>query len=296
MILMRVLGEPEYPITSGLLDLIPPGVRALQIRSQPIAAHLPRISRIGRGIRYVPTQGRRFFIDLDGSLNAYLAKFKKKARYTIKRTIRIFAEFSGDSVQWQEYSHPAQMPEFRALAIKVSRKSYQHRQLRAGLDDSPSYWDEIVSCAADDRMRGHILFSRGTPVAYSLCRAFSDVLVCEKVGFDPAYAAYSPGLVLFYLVLQRLFSGDRFRCFDLGPGEYPYKARFATASIFTAEIYYFPFTYRNAWLVGVHTGFNVAEDLLKSILSSMELKRALKKVLRRGLLGLFDPRVAIRRP
>ena len=61
MSLLRPLGQPPYPLEPSLFDLLPEGVRALHICSQTIATKLPRVSRLGRGICYVPLQGTRYF-------------------------------------------------------------------------------------------------------------------------------------------------------------------------------------------------------------------------------------------
>jgi hypothetical protein len=55
------------------------------------------VSRLSRGICYVPSQGKRFLIDLNGSFEAYLGKFRKKTRYTMRRKLRVFSQHSDRS-------------------------------------------------------------------------------------------------------------------------------------------------------------------------------------------------------
>lgn len=279
--LVQPIGQPPYPVTRSLINLLPKGFRAVRLPSQPITAELPRISRRAAGICYVAVQGKRFFIDLGGSYENYLKKFSNKTRSTMRRKIRKLSETCGGSVGWKEFRYPMEMAEFRRLATEVSAKTYQHRQLRAGIDASPIYWAEIARCATADCIRGYILFNRETPIAYSLCRAFGDNLVSEILGFDPTYAAYSPGTALLHLMLQRLFGNNRFKRFDLGPGEYSYKENLATGSLDTADLYWFPWNVRNILLIGAHGGIEAAQDWLKSVLTFLGLKEALKKRVRR---------------
>ena len=140
MTLLRPLHQPPYPLTPSLFDVLPEGVRALHICSQAISAKLPRVSRFGRGICYVPVQGKRFFIELTGSFEAYLGKFSRKTRKKMRRRICLFTEASNGGVQWREYCDAMDIAEFHSLASEISRKTYQHRWLRASL----SFREQIV--------------------------------------------------------------------------------------------------------------------------------------------------------
>jgi hypothetical protein len=282
MTLLRALGQPPYPVEPSLLDLLPEGVRALHICSQTITAKLPRVSRFGQGICYVPNQGTRCFIDLNGSFEAYLGKFKKKSRYKIRRELRRFTHASNASVPWREFCCAKDMAEFHTLASKVSAKTYQHRLLRAGLDPSPSFREELFRDAIGNRVRGYILFYQQTPVAYMFCRARCGDLVLEKIGFDPSFAAYSPGLVLFWFSLQRLFAGDEFRLFDLGGVASPYKAHLATGSLKIADIYCFPLNFHNLALVFMHSAVVAAANLFRSPLEILGIAQHLKTMIRHG--------------
>ena len=282
MTLVGPLGRRPYPLTPSLFDRLPEGVRALHISSQTISAKLPRVSRLGRGICYVPLQGRRFFIDLDGSFETYLSKFSAKTRNTMRRKIRRFTQSSNGSAL-REFRYAKDMAEFHSLACEVSGKGYQHRLLRAGIDPSPSYREGLVRGAMEGHLRGYILFHDQKPIAYMFCQGRCGDLVVDKMGFDPLFAADSPGLVLLCLALQRLFAGDEFRRLDLGEGEYPYKAHLATGSVEVAEIYCFPWNLRNAAFVATHSAVAEAASLLRSTLQGLGIAEGLKKTIRYGI-------------
>jgi Acetyltransferase (GNAT) domain len=283
MALVRPLGQPPYPLTPSLFRLLPEGVRALHISSQTISAKLPRISRLGREICYVPMQGTRFFVDLNGSFEAYLGKFNNKTRYTMRRKMRRFTEACNGAVAWQEFRCAKDMAEFHGLASGVSRKSYQHRLLRAGIDISSSFREEMVRGAIEGQSRGYILFRQQTPIAYMFCQARCGDLIVGQMGFDPAFAADSPGSILMWLMLERLFAGGEFRRLDLGEGEYPYKAHLATGSCEVAEIYCFRWNFRNAALVLMHSAVAGAASLLRSALEVLGVAQRLKKMIRYGI-------------
>jgi CelD/BcsL family acetyltransferase involved in cellulose biosynthesis len=280
LILQRPLGEPPYPLEPSLFEQLPDDVRGLHICSQPISAKQPRVSRLGRGIRYVPLQGRRFFIDLNGSFEAYLGKFRERSRHYMKRNVRRFARSCGGSVLWREFRDATDMAEFHSLASEVSRKTYQHRLLRSGIDTSSSFREEMVRGAVAGHVRGYILFRQQTPIAYMFCQARGSDLVFEKTGFDPSLAAHSPGFVLLWFALQRLFADREFRRFDFGEGEYPHKEHMATDSVDVAEIYCFPWNFRNVALVVMHSAVVTAAHLLTSTLNILGIGQRLKKMIR----------------
>lgn len=284
--LRRPLGQPPYPLDPSLLDLLPEGVRALHIGSQAISAQLPRVWRLGRGICYVPLQGKRFFIDLNRSFEAYLAKFSGKSRTEMRRNVRRFARACTGSALWREFRDATGVADFHSLASEVSRKTYQHRLLRSGIDTSPSFREELIHSAIMGHLRGYILFHQQTPIAFMLCRARGGDLVFEKGGFDPSFAEHSPGFVLLWFALQRLFSDSEFRRLDFGEGAYPYKEYLATGSLEVAEIYCFPWHWRNAALVVVHSAVAGAANLLRSVLEILGVAQRLKKMTRHGIGGV----------
>lgn len=68
-------------------------------------------------------------------------------------------------MEWREFCSASDMTEFHRLASEVSTKSYQHRLLRAGIDGSLTFRENIIRDALEDRVRRYILFHRVVPIA-----------------------------------------------------------------------------------------------------------------------------------
>ncbi|HKX31442.1 MAG TPA: GNAT family N-acetyltransferase, partial [Blastocatellia bacterium] len=96
-------------------------------------------------------------------------------------------------------------------------------------------------------------------------------------GYDQQYARWSPGTILDYLSIERLFADHRFRLLDLGEGDYEYKRFFSTASIRCADIYYFRDTFRNLSLLRLHSGWNAMLKMGSQSLEKLHLKARLKR-------------------
>lgn len=277
----RVPATPPGDAHDGLPEL-PSGVDAAVICSCAIQMPLPRLGACGRLLRYVPRQYHRYHIDLaSGTFDDYLRRYSSKTRATLIRKVRKLAEANGGSLDWREYRTPDELAEFLPVARVVSAKSYQERLLASGLPATATYTETLSALAASDAVRGYLLFLKGAPIAYVQCSAVGDVLLYMHVGYDPAYARWSPGTVLQYAIVQRLFADQRFRVFDFTEGEGDHKAFFSTGSTLCADIYYFRRSVRNVSLVYLHALLSHASRRAAAGLDKIGLKHAVKQAVRR---------------
>lgn len=60
------------------------------------------------------------------------------------------------------------------------------------------------------------------PLSYLICLQGKDVMYGVETTYNPKYAAYSPGIVLFYRFIENLFTQAGIKEFDLGRGEEQY--------------------------------------------------------------------------
>src|SRR5205085_5092880 len=79
-----VFSRPFYELTSDPdcpappFDVVDCRVRAARVLAHPIESALPRIRCQAGAIRYVPSQYKRYHIDIEGSFAKYLEKFRGK--------------------------------------------------------------------------------------------------------------------------------------------------------------------------------------------------------------------------
>jgi CelD/BcsL family acetyltransferase involved in cellulose biosynthesis len=254
---------------------------AFVVRSFPAEKALPRISFAGNLICYVPIQYQRYFIVFENTFRDYLSKFSAKSRSTLKRKIQKFRAHSGGTLDWRQYRAPAEMEEFYLLADALSKKTYQERLLREGFADSAPPKDLIASLAQCDAVRGYLLFYDGQAVAYVFCPCHAKTILYSAVGFDPAYRQFSPGDVLLYLLIEKLFEEREFRFLDFGEGEAWYKSFFSTGSARCARIYCFPMTFANVVAVVLHTLSQALSTVVGATLDAVNLRSKIRGLLRR---------------
>lgn len=212
---------PDMPVDDDALDgyriLSAPrdGLKALQAR-------LPGYA-LGGFQSY-----RRYYIDMAGSYEDYLARFSGKTRSTLRRKAKKLAKESGGKLDISEYRSPAEIADYLDAALPLSRRTYQARLLDAGLPDTLEAREEMMEQAERDALRCYILRLHGEPIAYLHLPVSGDTLVYAWLGYGAEHAHLSPGTVLQMAALELLFAEQRYRRFDFTEGEGAHKAMFGT--------------------------------------------------------------------
>lgn len=250
------------------------------IRSFPISGSLPRLSRTATHIRYIPRQYDRHFIELRGSFQDYLAKHSAKSRKNLARQVRTLANAARGELAVREYRSTTEMRQFHRLAIELSLSTYQQRLFNEGLASYVVSEDELALLAEADGVRGYMLFLSEKPIAYVYAPCFPGTLLYQLIGYDPSYQKYSPGTVLLYLLIQRLFSEQEFEYMDFGEGYSWYKNFFSTGSSRCARVYYLAQTPGNFVAIALHIFWNSLTDSIGWALARLRVRSKLRTLLR----------------
>jgi hypothetical protein len=248
---------------------------------QPVDRDLPRLSWVPPCIRYVPSHEERYWISLAGSFDAYLQKFSAKTRNTFRRKVRRLSERANGSMRLQEYGTPADILEFLRRARAIAVRTYQQR-MGLALPGDDAFRRRLLERAEQGQVRGYILSCGDRPAAFAYLPAQGDNLVYEKLGHDPEFAPWSPGTVLLYLVLERLFEEQRFRTLDFGEQEFSYKRFFATDQLRCANVLYLCLRPGNCALVASHHLLFLLDSAIATTVTYLGVKEWLKRVLHPG--------------
>lgn len=272
--------HPQYELQ---VPDLPPAVEVAVIRSHPLSCAFPDYAGSAPAFRYVPDRYQRCYVNLQQTLADYLKKFTSKSRYTLLKKVRRFTAASGGAIAMREFTRPQQMDEFLGLARQISAKTYQERLLHAGIPDDPTFVAEMGSRAERDAVRAYTLFLHDHPVAYMYCAAMeANDLMYRFVGHDPEYGRFSPGVVLHYLALERLFQERRFAFLDFAEGTGMHKVFFSTGSLACADVYYFRDTPRYRALVALHAALRHTSRTASAVSEALGIKRGLKRLFREG--------------
>ena len=254
---------------------------AIILPSFPVNARPASLELTRRFLRYTVATDNHYSIELDGSSSEdYLRRLPRQHRHEIQRKLRRYLAASGGAVEFRGYSTPQDAPVFYALARAVSAKTYQDRLLGLGLPDTATFRAELHEHAARGMMRGYLLFHREQPIAFGYCAGVGDCLRFFFTGYDPAFADWSPGIILVHEMLRSIAGEGRFTLVDFGSGEAQYKRLFATGSRLCATIFFFWPSPGHLIKVLAHRGCIAASDGCAAAADRLGIKARLKRLLR----------------
>lgn len=258
---------------------LPAGVAGLAIRSIP-ASQTDAVVRNYPGYVVFEQQSYpRHFITMDGDFDNYLQHFSGKSRSSLRRKLRKWQEFAGDT-DIREYRSPDEVDEFYHYARTVSQTTYQERLLDAGLPKGDAALDEMRRLAAADSVRAYLLFHDGRPVSYLYLPSVDRCLIYSHLGYDPTYAQQSPGTVLQMVALEHLFAEGRFRLFDFTEGDGQHKRTFGTDSVDCRDLIVLSPTLANYLVAAALHGFDATVNFLSDIAQRLGIKARLRRILR----------------
>lgn len=250
------------------------------IRSLPIRGAEPTLSSWPGFICYVENRYPRYYIDMGTTFETYASRFSSKTRSTIRRKIRKLESLCGHEIDVRTYCSGDEFREFHGMARALSAKTYQERLLDAGLPDSPEFMSQMVSLAESDRLRAFLLLKQGAPLAYLCCPIRSGNVIFAYLGYDPEYAKASPGTVLQWFALEKLFSEGRYNLFDFTAGDSEHKRFYSTGSIQCGDVFFLRRRLPVLALVATHAAFNRSVELARGLADRWNLRRRVIRLLR----------------
>lgn len=282
---LRVDGRHSSTLPSVGMDWaepldLPKHLDGTLVRAQPVECELPCWTRGERFFRYVPRLYDLCSIDLTTTFEAYVATFSSKSRSTLRRKVRRFEDASGGLLDFREARTPEDFDAFLPLAATVSSRTYQARLLDCGLPEAEDFRVETEALARRDAVRGYLLCLNGEPAAYLYCPVHDGIVTYAFVGHDPRHAELSPGTVLLYLALERLFGERRYRLFDFTEGDGAHKRLFATHTRRCADVYVLRRSRRTLLAARLHRLCNVASSGAGALLERCGAKSLVRRWLR----------------
>lgn len=268
----------------GRLPVLPPLPREAHgylVTSLPEDRLDSMVYASGRMIGFVRQKYTRYFTDLTGSYDEFLAGLSSSARQGAKRKAKKIAQISGGAIDVRRYRTADEMELFHDIARRVALRTYQEKLMGEGLPGTPDFIRQMLTDAAADKVRAWLLHIAGEPAAYLYCPSRGDTLIYEYVGHDPAFNDLSPGAVLQLTAFADLFAEGRFARFDFTEGEGQHKRQYSTGGVPCVDLLLLRPSLANRMTTMALGGFNKSVAGGKALVRSAGLERLAKK-LRRG--------------
>ena len=235
------------------------------------------VQKLNGLIRYASFTETRFLVSLQGSLSTYLAKFSAKQRHNLLSRVKKFPASSDGKLDYREFRSGEEMLDFQRIAVAISEKTYK-KKIGWVFQSSEQFGQELVAAAATGAVRGYVLYCKGVPAAYAFCRIQDSIVYYTHIGYDPQFANYAPGMVLFYVLIERLMAEGRFTYLDfLGGSYWQYKQVLSTVQLPSVTLLFFPPTLPNMGLIFIHIVVRKLESLGVRAKSMLAGTRAGKK-------------------
>ncbi len=243
--------------------------KCLQV-TEPFLNELKIIGEISRRyVHFVERDANKFiFIKFGDSFEEYLSKFKKKERYNLKRQYQMALKTSNNNLRLERITDISQIEFFvksGKYIFKNSWKSDADESKYIFSDEKTTFYKHL---AAKNLFRSYLLIAENEPWAFVLGFQHQNIFHYSNIAFNNKFAKLSPGTVLFYKMMEDLFSRDKPDILNFGIGDSQYKRRFGTDSFVSADIFLFKRTTKILFI----------SFIFKSLI---KLKRISKKILRR---------------
>jgi CelD/BcsL family acetyltransferase involved in cellulose biosynthesis len=129
--------------------------------------------------------------------------------------------------------------------------------------DTALYRETLVNYARGGCLRAYLLKCGGRPCAFVIGLQSGGTLQFEQTAYSREFAVYSPGTVLYYLLLEDVYGYRPPRFVNFGSGVNPHKRLFSNRQSFDTAIYLFRRTLRNRMRATTHELFYSALELTK---------------------------------
>ena len=208
-------------------------------------------------------------IRVQESFDSYVRTLSKKSRHNMRRELRLLNAAAGSPLRLTAVTDISQVPAFLEAAGHVFEKSWHARHGATRIGADPKTEARLNWLASNGWLRAYLLSKGSEPIAFILGWHYRGTLTAHRVAYSLPWSRYSPGKVLWWLVIEDIHSSKTIDRINFGIGDWEYKRVLATdvhqvanvwlikPSLRTAVAWSGPWLYRKA-RNGLERGLRVA--------------------------------------
>jgi hypothetical protein len=228
----------------------------------------------------------RWRIDMPATEEAYWSKFNSKRRGNLRRQQR---KLGGEV---RRFTAENDVDDFLELAHVVSRKTWQTQAIGLRVGASEFERSMYRLAARGNNLRCYVLMKDGQPISFAIGLQSPMRYSLEEIGYDPAFAEWSPGMTLLCHVLDDLFAERTPPVFDFGGGDAAYKQTLANRAGRSATLWLIAPGVRRYVAMRTFEFIRKAKSWTRKAVGDVGLKGQLRRLTRRGAI----PVVALANP
>jgi len=163
---------------------------------------------------YVPNGPRRcHWTDVPATFDLYLARFKRKKRYNLKRQLARLEQHAAGKLSLHRIERPCDVP-----LLAQARRHLSHKRDAETISDR-----DLADLAKRGLLLSYVLTAAGVPCALALGTRFGSTHLVHMFAHDQALDHLSPGTVLHTLMVRDIIDAKLVRRIDYGFGEPRYR-------------------------------------------------------------------------
>ncbi len=163
------------------------------------------------------------WLELPESFELFLSSLSRKSRHEVKRHQKKLTSDFGERARIRCYRSENDFEQFVRDVECVAAQTYQ-RGLKVGFAPTSEVLESLRAAAKTGQLRGCVLYLDGEPSAFFIGKHYKAGLHGHYMGFNPAFAKYSPGLMILMHSIEDCYdTGTPARHVDLGWGDRQYK-------------------------------------------------------------------------
>ena len=234
---------------------------------------------------YGPTYDRRLIELPNGAqFEDYLKTLSGSARTNIRRMIKNFTAMEKDAVNVTCYTEPEQIDELIANLAEISKKTYQHNLLSAGIENNPEQIQKLRAAATGGWLRGYVLWINDVPIAFNVGYHHENIFYGHDMGFDPDFSKLQPGVYLLTRVITDLLSKGIY-CLDFLSGDSVFKRRLSNTSRKEQHYYLIPRSWPGTAYAISLSATNFLSRVIGNWLDKKGLKTRVKRLIRKNSIA-----------
>ena len=224
---------------------------------------------------------RHRFATVPDSFEAYLRQLGARTRADLRTNRKRFIAHVRQKYHTRCFRSESDVSEFLAVAMELSRKTYQYRLLGSGLRDREALERCYLAASRLGWFRSYVLYADENAIAFQVGYVFHGRFHAQEIGYDPEWTRHHVGIFLHSEIISDLAaSTDAVSEFDFGNGDNLHKERLSTGARVEGYFYLIPSHLRGRLMVAGMRTTNGISAALGAILGHFGMRKKMRDLLR----------------
>jgi hypothetical protein len=181
------------------------------------------------------------------SFESYVKLLSARTRADLRNTRKRFIAAVKGHYHTRCFRDLSEVKQFIVDAAGLSKKTYQHNILGAGLRDEALLERRYIDAAEQGWFRSYILYACEKAVAFQVGYVYNGRFYANEIGYDPDWASHHVGIFLHTEIIGDLTAmNGAVKEFDFGNGDMLHKRRLGTGSTTEGYFYLIPSHFRGS--------------------------------------------------